>query len=304
MQELFHRYFHNPERRGWYAGVNYSFNGDNFYSYYTMIGMKVVGRDGGPALLISQEGASDSTSRHINQLRRACPFTAEHIIGVPFQYGDHNIDKKELRERIISYFTEYDAAPLSRCENRRSILRRAKDARRFSELILRIPVRVLRIIDTLEQDAGDIDAKKDGVLKAIRERRAIAFEKRVKHITSRMNKSSYMDIIRGFCAGAWGNLTGEERTAIRRRLEPVGRSWSFVWLDGDQVKTSQGVVMPATMVAALINRWKAGNLEVGSHVGGYILSEVGPDCIRIGCHCIPLANIYALADELRMPATK
>ena len=119
MRELFHRYFHEPEKRGRYERVNYSFEGDYFYSYCTTIGIKVTGRDKNPVLLIADNSMSPTTRRHIGYLGMACPYGAGRVIEVPLAYGGRRPTIEELAARFSSFFLEYDGAQLSRAENRR-----------------------------------------------------------------------------------------------------------------------------------------------------------------------------------------
>jgi len=160
MRELFHRYFHEPEKRGRYERVNYSFNGGFFYSYYTAIGIKVTGRDRKPVLLIADSPMSHTTGRHIGYLGMACPYGAGRVIEVPLTYGDHLPTIEDITARFSSFFLEYDGARLSRAENRRNVRNKAAAARQFSALVRKLPKKVIRALDALDHAAAAIEEKR------------------------------------------------------------------------------------------------------------------------------------------------
>jgi hypothetical protein len=306
MQELFHRWFHNPEKRGRYSGVNFSFEGVFFYSYHTAIGIKVTGRDKKPVLLIADNNMSPTTGRHIRQLIAACPYGAERVIEVPLVYGGRRPTIKDIAARFSSFFLEYDGARLSQVGNRRQVRKKAAAARQYSALVGKLPKKVMKALDALDHDAAAIDAKKAGA-RAERQRadaerqRADAerFRDKCASILATIPDMTYLDKIRSIFERD-SELTPDQKRALLWTI--AGPGVSLVWPDGDIIRTSQGITMPAPMVAALVDRWQAGTLPVGSHVGPYTLAEVTPEYIRVGCHKIPIENIKALAAELTRPA--
>ena len=300
MKELFHRWFYNPEKRGQYDRVSYSFQGNFFYSYYTAIGIKVTGRDKNPVLLVADDNMSPTTGRHIRQLVAACPYGAERVIEVPLVYGDHWPTIEEITARFSTFFLKYDCARLSRADNRRDVRARAAAARQFSALVRKLPKKVMAAIDALDRDAAAIDDKKAGARKAVLARSKAAAEKERRAYLAflkAIQKMPYLDQVKAAFTRK-STLTPEQRSTVRHILLASYPRASFVWPDGDIIRTSQGVTLPAALIASLIKRWMAGALPVGSHIGPYTLQAYDSQHVRIGCHSIPLENIRALAAEL------
>lgn len=298
MRELFHRFFYEPEKRGRYERVNYSFEGDVFYSYYTAIGLKVKGRDRKPALLIADNNMSLTTRRHIRYLENACPYGAGRVIEVPLVFGDHRPTIKGIAARFSSFFLNYDGAGLGRAENRRQVRNKAAAARQFSALARKLPKKVMAAVEALDHAAAAIEEKKSAA--RAEKQRAAAERYRVECTATlaTIPDMPYMDKIRSiFEKGS--NLTTDQKMALLATIAAPGDS--IVWPDGDIIRTSQGVTLPAPVVTGLIKRWQAGTLPAGSHVGPYTLQAYDDQHVRIGCHNIPVENINALAAEL-LPA--
>lgn len=84
---IFHRFFYAVESESGRAKSNTSFDGWEFKSYRTTIGVKTPGKDGRQVLLIADSSFSRTTGEHISALRSACPYPSSHIIRVPFTWG-------------------------------------------------------------------------------------------------------------------------------------------------------------------------------------------------------------------------
>ena len=76
------------------------------------------------------------------------------------------------------------------------------------------------------------------------------------------------------------------------------QSPSFVWVNGDAVKTSQGVTLPIREVAVVYKAWRRGKVGEGMHVGPYTIRELTDKYVQIGCHCISMKNINILGKTL------
>jgi len=74
-KDIFHNFFYDdsPTR---YASAksNNHYDGNCFYSYWTVVGQRLIGKDGARILLISYDSMSACTARHLNYLKEACPF--------------------------------------------------------------------------------------------------------------------------------------------------------------------------------------------------------------------------------------
>lgn len=302
--DLAHRFFNEPEKRGNYPHVSVSFDEDTIHSYSTAIGMKAIGTDGKPALLLSDSNMSVTTGRHIRAIHAACPYSQDRIINVPCRYGNYWLGVGGIAERFTAYFITYNLTNLSKANNRLEAGGKAYNAKRFNTLIHPLESEVLAIADIIEKKIAEIEAKRAARKLAGQSPEAIKQREEKKqwlldNLLARVPEMSYMDKVRAVFANK--SLPADVRAALKHEIAPAAeyeREYSFAWITGDYVKTSQFVSMKTDTVKHLINRWRAGNLLEGSHAGSYTIRTIAPDYIRIGCHKIPMANIEALEAEL------
>ena len=307
---LFHRFFHEPEKGGRLKSYGYWFEHDFFYSYSTVIGCKVTGKDNQPVLLISFFSHTPTTRRHINKLTAACPYSRERIIQVPFQYGGsvYNV-KRDVPELFKHFFDRFKEESLSLAPNRNQVLSMFFCMERFDMLVGKIPADVMKKAKVLKEiaEAGNdrklLREKISGVL-AKRDAAAIKRKKEeeqhFRKIIKDYESMPYLEQVRLACSYNSG-LDLDVKVALMRLLavESGGmQGLSFAYIKGDVVKTSGGVTIEAETVKHLITRWKAKSLLAGSHIGPYTIDEIREDYVKIGCHLIPIENIEALAVEL------
>ena len=302
--DLAHRFFNEPEKRGSYRNISVSFEEDTIYSYYTAIGLKVMGIDEGPALLLSDSNMSVTTGSHIRAIHAACPYSQDRIINVPCRYGNHRLRVGDIAERFTAYFITYNLTNLSKADNRGEAKNKAYNAKRFNTIIHPLESGVLAAADQIKARIAEIEAKRaarkpaDWSPEAIKQREEEK-QRRLDNLLAKVPKMSYMDKVLAVFANK--SLPADVRAALKHEIAPAAeyeREYSFAWITGDYVKTSQFVSMKTDTVKHLINRWRAGNLLEGSHAGSYTIRTIAPDYIRIGCHKIPMANIEALEAEL------
>lgn len=308
---LFHRFFHEPEKGGRLKSYSYWFERDLFYSYSTVIGIKTMGKDNQPVLLVSYFSMTPTTGRHINALTAACPYDREHIIMVPFRYGGGagcatNTGICELFERFFDVVKEES---LTRAPNRNEVLSMFSCMERFHKLVGKISADTMKKAKALKEiaEAGNnrklLREKISGVL-AKREAAAIRKKKeddrRFRKIIKDYESLPYLEKVRLACS-CNSLLDLDVRPALMRLLsEGLGgkQGLSFAYIKGEVVKTSGGIEIESDTVKHLITRWKAKSLPEGSHIGPYTINEIREDYVRIGCHLIPVENIEALAVEL------
>lgn len=302
--KLYHNFFHAPESRGHYAGVNVSFEGDTFYSYGTAIALKAQTLDGRPALLLSDDDFSMTTGGHIRALRSACPYDV--IIWTPgFSYGRSYVTVRDIADVFAAALLIKGERTIARAETRHRLSGLIHAAREFSRLIDPLPAAALEAADQIEAEIVAIEQRREAARarrasespedKARREAEAA---RRRERLLAGLADMPYLDRVRLLC-GRSGGLTRSQRLALGETLVPGGViGYSLAWIDGGDVRTSQGVRMPADTVRAVIARWKGGALMEGQHVGPYAIRELATDYVQIGCHKIPRANIEALEGAL------
>lgn len=307
---LFHRFFHEPEKGGRLKSYSYWFERDLFYSYSTVIGCKVTGKDNQPVLLVSYFSMTPTTCRHINALTAACPYDREHIIVVPFRYGGSVYNaKRDVPELFKQFFDRFKEESLIRAPNRNEVLSMFFCMERFDKLVGKIPADTMKKAKALKEiaEAGNnqklLREKISGVL-AKREAAAIRKKKeddrRFRKIIKDYESLPYLEKVRLACSHN-SLLDLDVRLALMGSLsEGLGdkQGLSFAYIKGEVVKTSGGIEIESDTVKHLITRWKAKSLPEGSHIGPYTINEIREDYVRIGCHLIPVENIEALAVAL------
>jgi hypothetical protein len=93
-------------------------------------------------------------------------------------------------------------------------------------------------------------------------------------------------------------LTYAQRAERRNHLDPE-HNLSFVWVDGDTYRTSQGVTVSKREGDLLLKLFAAGKLRHGHHIDRYTVLSVCDAFVQIGCHKIPARNLSELAAILQ-----
>lgn len=306
-QELAHRFFHNPEARGEYAGCNASFTSNRtYYSYSTRIAAIVLNRAGEECLLISDYKYSKTTAKQLNELLRACPYDSEHIIFVPncedsrygfiynmqwlTEYTLKQLNRKYNREEFVRTLEMYDKFVAHFGDNempkecklirkRKSIADkleyiRTKDAMLLDRLIVKHEQLQARIVDREREIKAAMKKLSTSKLEHVR----IAFE--------RQTDSKIREVAKLY------------REMLCNAKDSKGRNYSYVWADEVEIHTSQGITMGIHMVKRLLGMWKAQQDIVGERLDCYTILENTNDSVKVGCHVIPKWNIEELCKQL------
>lgn len=312
---IFHRFFYAVESESGRAKSNTSFDGWEFKSYRTTIGVKTPGKDGRPVLLIADSSFSRTTGEHISALRYACPYPSSHIIRVPFEWGDGWYKREncisDLLQRFIDRLSDWKIDKLKYAESRRNFLRVYGDFSSFLELVApkRPAKALLQKIEELAAIANETEDRKkrneliSGLMakrEAAAKRKAAAEKRKHAELLKQFGDVPYLDLIR---ITYWGYFRPEvpyETRVILCNIFNPDNSLSYVVprLSGDGVITTQGIYMEGDTVRALLKAWKAGRVKVGQHIGPYTLQEMTAAYVRIGCHKIPMQNIRELYSAL------
>lgn len=314
-REIFHRFFYAGETENAQGRAMVSFHGWTFKSYSTTIGIKTPGKDGRPVLLIADFHFSSTTSAHLSALRAACPYPADHIIAVPFDWCDAWYNREncidDLLRRFIDRLSNRKIDQLKYAENRLAFLRVYRNFSSFLELVApkRPAKAILQKIEELAAIANETeDRKKRNELisgltakrEAAAKRKAAAEKRKHAEFLKQFNDVPYLDLIR---IAYWDRFRPEvphETRATLRGIFNPDNSLSYVVpeLSGEDVITTQDVRMDWRTVRALLKAWKAGKVKVGQHVGPYTIQEIKPGYVKIGCHKIPMQNIRELYSAL------
>lgn len=306
-QELAHRFFHNPEARGEYAGCNASFTSNRTYwSYSTRIAAIVLNRAGEECLLISNCKYSKTTAKHLGELLRACPYDSEHIIFVP--------NCEDSRYGFIynmKWLTEYTLKQLNRKDNREEFVRTLemydKYVANFGDKDLPKECKLIRKRKSIADKLEYIRTKDELLLDRLivnREKLQARIAEREREIKAAMKKlsTSKLEHVRIAFERQTDSRIREVAKRYREMLcnakDSKGRNYSYVWTDDIHIRTSQGVTMTVDMVKRLLSMWKNKMNIVGERAGNYTILENTNESVKVGCHVIPTWNIVELCKQL------
>lgn len=300
--KIFHDFFYASLTDSQKARSNNHFDGPFFYSYSTVIGMKTLATDGQMALLISESSMSASTGAHLATLRNSCPY--DHIVSVPFKWGDNFYSPeygiKTLAGRFIERLKRCKVEDVVYAAPRREFLRLYSSAYLFSTLIHPLD---LSPFDELKSLADGSDERlkelqsKCRAAKAAETKRKNAEAAEARRLFE-VAYPDYPDYLTRVNVAFFGlAVDSEERNRARVIIDPK-RELSFVSLQDGKIKTSRGITFDRLDAVKLLAGWKAGKITEGMHVGPYLIRQIGPEFVQIGCHKIPVENLNALYEEL------
>lgn len=312
--EIFHKFFYSDEDKNEEGRAAVSFYGWTFKSYNTTIGIKTPGKDGRPVLLIADSFFSNTTRRHIQALRSACPYPADHIIPVSFNWCDGWYKKEnsinELLQRFINKLSGWKIDNLKRIESRRDFLRIYSNFIRFLELVApnhpdKATLQKIEEVAIIAKENEDrkkrnalisrLTAKRDAAMK-----RKLAEEKRkYAELLKQFSDVPYLDKIRIAFFRPEG-IGETARADLRHIFNPDG-SLSYVIpspCGSEYVTTTQGINMDYHTVRRALKAWKDGRIRIGQLIGQYPITGLTEEYVTIGCHKIPMQNVRELYSVL------
>lgn len=299
--QIFHNFFYYTDKTEHGKSATHYSKG-NFFSYSTQIGMIYSG-NGRPVCFIADSNFSNTTAAHISALASACPHP---IIRVPFEYGDDfsgNPDRalETLKSRFLSCLKSYTPEKFTRRPARDDFNKKLRHFRAFLECTgEKIPLREQRALETLEAAADETPESKA--------RRAEAARKRAEK-TRKENERKARELKKILKKWNVCTLTEKARFAFQEKAAPeVSRKlrellqadfpgFSFAWINGDTIKTSQGVIMEIETARRAYSLFTAGKIQEGMHLGPYTIRKLAADFVQIGCHKLAMQNITEIASE-------
>ena len=305
--QIFHDFFYSGN--DYQAGKSATkYTRGHFFSYATEIG-HIYHAPGELVLFIADSNFSRTTAGHISALHGACPFT--NVVEVPFVWGDDFTNREDmpavLKKRFLEELTEYPEKAFSRKENREYFNRKLYNFRKFLKVTGQcITLKERRVLAKLEEAAQESPEAKA--------KRAEAARKRAEktRLENRKKKEELKNALAGFSVSsladkaklAWGVKTAPEttpeiRAKLRLYLAKEYPCYSFIWLDGDVIKTSQCVTVDIITARRVYHLYTAGKLAPGMHCGPYSIREITADYVQIGCHRIAMENINDISGVLQ-----
>lgn len=292
---LSHNFFYDPYSDGKSGHGSTRYENGVFYSYSTAICSIFMTKDGEKVAVFSANSFTPTTGNHISDLRRACPFEE---IGAFFDWYNHGSAKELFLTNKESLENAADSK-LTRKANRETFqtafyaLEKFLDFVEFKPFykdikkILKKHKNIIEQIDAIEKKRAENEKK--------RQEQA---EKKRQEILKKFEDLSYMDKIKTAYANKSG-LDWEIRSELKQALNPYF-DLSFIWSDGDKIKTSQSVTVELKDAVILLKAWKAGKLKHGQTIDRYTVLNVSPNSVKVGCHKIPAENLAELCKELNI----
>ena len=287
-QQIMHEFFYSGFVSDNYPNYkNCGYRGDTFKSYATAIARCLPDKNGEIVCLVSSNTYSTTTAKQLSYLRRACPFT---ILYVPTEYGIGTI---ELSDVVYNLFENLDRCyqlDTGKKPNRLAIIDNYNQIQGIlSHFNITLTEEQEEKLSVYRLFVDSVQVY-EGVLA---ERRAKRLEERTAKALEMLNSDNLLDVVESIYSPK-SPLTYAQRAERRNQLNP-DRSLSFVWVDGDTYRTSQGVTVSKREGDLLLKLFAAGKLRHGHHIDRYTVLSVCDAFVQIGCHKIPARNLSELA---------
>ena len=265
-----------------------AFCNDLFFSYSTCIAKKTRTKDGRRILLLSKNKFSSTTSKHIAALKYACYWD---IIEIPQQIDRNNFDSDEVLNTLYSDLKYSADTNLALKRNREEFnynyetLQSLKNVEGF-----KVDSKILRKYKSTYERINNPEE-----LAKLKAKQRAAEKKKHEQLKIKLNRLIKNNNMSELAKLAYSYESFEEKADLKKYLNP-NNNLSFIWFDGDFVKTSQGVRVERQEVETLIKLWQLGKVKHGMMVGQYTILEITTEFVKIGCHKIPMQNIQELAE--------
>ena len=304
-------YYHGVDdgKTGRYSKCSISYCGKVACSYSTAVAMVIPAkgfrdsdvttrRPSTGITLVSLYSMSNTTGRHISYLARASPF---RVAIVPMRYGHSDFTPQDMAMQFLMQLTEY-ADGLNVAENRSSFVRLIDTLKELRETACEAwakPLRDRRFRKFLAMDvhkiADEIKARnRKAAAKRASETRAL-YAKYLKNVSG----ERYCKFMRTLFEDSYEcpefPFDWYRRRQLRSRLD---KDAAYVWINGDQIRTSMRVSVPVDEARVLLKAWAAGKDMRMMRVSRYTILAYEGDVIKIGCHRIPRANMLALYEAV------
>ena len=273
-----------------------AFCNDLFFSYSTCIAKKTRTKDGRRILLLSKNKFSSTTSKHIAALKYACYWD---IIEIPQQIDRNNFDSDEVLNTLYSDLKYSADTNLALKRNREEFnynyetLQSLKNVEGF-----KVDSKILRKYKSTYERINNPEE-----LAKLKAKQRAAEKKKHEQLKIKLNRLIKNNNMSELAKLAYSYESFEEKADLKKYLNP-NNNLSFIWFDGDFVKTSQGVRVERQEVETLIKLWQLGKVKHGMMVGQYTILEITTEFVKIGCHKIPIQNIQELAEIINKQQPK
>lgn len=285
--------------------ITVSYSRGRLYSYSTCIAEFKKDINNDLILIISDNTFSNTTAKHLGIVRSANP--RYKIVCFPQDYGNRGFYANDVLNSITNIL-DYSSKQLTKQAYRNNFL----NAYYMLDAYLQIQefssnFDKIQELKELHQNSFEICCNAEKLkelktqtrkantekLKAKKEK-----EKQIKtYINDFITKKGYLSFIQAlFLNHQEFNDTSYRPSELFDTFNT--KSYSYIWISGDKIKTSQRITVELKEVKTLLHRFIKNKPILGHKISHYTILEVNQDYIKIGCHKIPMDNIKALINEL------
>lgn len=268
-----------------------AFCNDLFFSYSTCIAKKTKTKDGRRILLLSKDKFSSTTSKHIAALKYACYWD---IIEIPQTIDRSDFDYNEVLETLYSNLIYIAGESLTLKRNREEFNYNYETLKSLANIEgFKVDKKVLKRYKNIYEKINNPEE-----LKKLKAKQRAAEKKQQDQLKKQLENWVNSYNIMQLAQIAYTGKNFEEKAALKKYINPQD-DLSFVWFDGDFVRTSQGIAVDRSEVEKLLHLWQLGKITTGMNVSRYSILEITSEFVRIGCHKIPMENINVLVEVIK-----
>jgi hypothetical protein len=296
-REVAHKFFYDVngsfDRRS--MTVSYEYN--KYYSYGTVIGKLTEDINGRTVCIISNNNFSMTTAKHLSELRQACPFPIYYL---PQRMYNKDFYVEEIIEQLKQNLDYYSKAKLTQKPNREgfnecyAMLTSTLELAMFEEHFKQIKS-ILKEFESIHNAINNPEELKkiNELIKQKELKKQQKLKRELKKYTDKYDVAELACVAYSYNS----DIDKEVKTKLKQLLNPKNEL-SFVWFEGEKVKTSQSITVDKKEATTLLKLWQNGKLKHGMTISYYTVLEVKNDYIKIGCHKIPTTNLQALLSQL------
>lgn len=287
-----HKFFYDDNQDRWKENNNVSYYNNKYFSYSTCIA-KITNSKKGFILLLSDNNFSPTTTKHISEIRQANP--RYDVLYFPQKYGAPDFDLSHIQEILIKNLDFYESSKLTQKINRDNYINNFQMLMNLDEYLTDIDKAIFDkykpLFDILTNDESLKKELEKARKKESEKRKALKIE-----LKTYVESNNLLNLAR-LTYSDFSELKSDIKNKIKSLINPKN-DFSFVWLDGEKVRTSKYITMNVEEIKPFLIAWKRGLLKHGQNIKQYTILSITDDFVKIGCHKIPIENINNLYSEI------
>ena len=298
-REVAHKFFYDVNGSFDRCSMTVSYKHNKYYSYGTVIGKLTEDINGNRVCIISNNNFSNTTAKHLNELRYACPLKYYRL---PQRIYNEDFYARDIIEHLEQNLDYYSKAKLTQKANREgfnecyAMLTSTLELAMFEEHFKQIKS-ILKEFESIHNAINNPEELKK-INELIKQKELKKQQKLKRELKKYTDKYDVSELAR--VAYSYNNDIDKEIKAKLKQLLNPKNELSFIWFDNDKVKTSQSITVDKKEAITLLKLWNKGKLKHGMTISYYTVLEVREDYIKIGCHKIPTTNFKALLTQLEV----